>query len=203
MGEGYKKVPYRQRRVGWGGTTGVSYGSYIPKNYDSHLLNRTQAYGSQGLLEFHLNIKKNLNWGSFGMALGVGTYHGDGNNEEATSTLDLFPIRLGVQYTMDYLFDEPIIAPYMAGGLYTVFYKEKLKEGKVFEGNTQPSFCAIAGVLIQLDWIDAKSALEAYQESGIENTFFFLEARYFMESQNKTDPNLSTMYTSLGLKVEF
>ena len=200
----YMMVPYKLRRTKWGVTTGLSHGRYVPQNYEPNFVRRnfTKVYENQSLMEFHLNIKRHFDVGSLGMTFGVGTYSGDGNKDIVASTLSLTPLRLGAQYTMDHLFDEPIVAPYISGGLYTVFYKEEL-EDKVFGGNTQASFYATAGVLMQLDWMDARAAIDAYREADIENTFLFLEARYFMKSQGNKDPNLSTFHTNLGIKIEF
>ena len=196
----YMMIPYKKRRANWGFIAGLSHGTYTPENYKPNFSDKSfmETYGNQSLTEIHLNIKRNLDWGALGVSLGIGIYREDNN----ATTLSLTPLRLGGQYTMDHLFSEPFVVPYISGGLYTVFYEEKL-EAKAFKGNTRVSPYGSAGMLFQLDWVDTKAAVESYLESNIENTFLFLEARYFMASQNEENPNLSTLHTTLGLKVEF
>jgi hypothetical protein len=61
-----------------------------------------------------------------------------------------------------------------------------------------------AGVLLQLGWLDPSAALDAYTESGIENTFVFLEMRKHTAAAGDEDPDFSTdLDINAGLTLEF
>ena len=191
-------IPYKQRCNKWGVTVGFSSGRYAPENYETNFTNDNtpKVYEGQDMVEFHLNIKRNLSWRvSWGM-FGVASYSDTGNDEHIPSELNLTSIRLGLQYTIDHLFDEPFVAPYLSGGIYTAFYKEELdgEDNLSFSGNTSPSFYGAAGLLIQLDWLDARSAVESYQEIGLENTFLFLEAQYSGGRKMTKNPTCHPLY---------
>ena len=200
----YAMVPYDQRRENWGVTLGFSYGRFL-EGYGPKYGN-IKDFEDESLVEFHINVKRNLDQGSLGIAFGVSSYNGSSAESESNhSTLSLTPLRLGIQYTIDHIFDEPLIAPYLSGGVYTVFYKESHRPVDGGDGNTEGrtdfSFYATAGFLIQLNWLDMKSTIEAYQESDIKNTFLFVEARSLLKPSKA--PDLSGQQANIGMKIEF
>ncbi len=196
----YKLLPYKIRRPKWGQQFGVSYSGYTPNNYKSDYIGAgsgivfSDLYGKAEtpLIELAYGYKYNFDQGSLTAEFGAGYY---GNTANAgtvigDSVLTIEPIRLGLRFTADNLFFEPYIAPYIEGGIYSVLYSEKV--GNVnFSGNTQLAPFYSAGILFQLNWLDPISAVTSYTESGLENSYVFLEVRQFMKSSAGKDPDFS------------
>jgi hypothetical protein len=58
--------------------------------------------------------------------------------------------------------------------------------------------------MFQLGWLDPIAAVEAYSESGIENTYIFAEVRQYMASEEDIDPDFSTgLDINFGMSLEF
>lgn len=204
-------VPYKFRRPKWGQLYTLTYSQFHPVNYKSDFSLPQQGtfddlYGSAQtpLLEFTFCYKRNFSLGSIGGELSYGMYE----NEAASSligdaVLSLQIVKAGVRYTMDNLFVEPMIAPYVVGGAYTVIASEE-QPGNAYHATTQAAPYWSAGLLLNLGWLDKYAAVESYVESGIENTFAFVEMRQFLASGAEKDPDFSTeMDLNLGLSLEF
>lgn len=211
----YYLVPYRYRRPSWGKTFSLGMSTYNPKNYEPDFVAATfnDVYGnaSMPMLDFMMTFKKNFPFGSIGIEASIGMYKNNSRSQVTVagvptavdSTLNIYPIAVGGILTLDNLFYEPFFAPYAAGGVYTMFYRES-RSTAALNGNTQVSPYYAVGTLIQLDWLDRAAAREAYEEGGVENTFFYLEARGFIQSKNKQDPDFSsTVHANAGLRMEF
>lgn len=208
----YKLVPYNVRRPKWGSQVSLAYSQYTPKNYSTDYLatviNYEDAYGSpqMPLIEISYMYKYNFALGSAGVDVGYGFY----KNEAAEVTLgdaqlDLKLARLGGRFTLDNYLPEPIVAPYVFGGVYMAIYDEtKTGAGQSFNGTTGPAGYWGIGVLAQMNWLDKAAALESYTEAGIENTYLFLEARQYLASSENQDPDFSTdLDLAFGLSLEF
>lgn len=197
-------VPYKVRRKTWGSQFTVSYVVLNPDSYDPEYSAGffEDVYGSAGMIEGTYDVKYNLRIGSFAAQAGIGVLNASAQDGTGSS-INLMQYRLGLKYTMDNLFYEPIIAPYVGGGAYMMSYKEELA-GDSVNGTTDPALYVIFGALFQMDWIDKRAAVEAYTEGGIENTFLFIEARNYFSSSAAQDPDFSTeLSLSGGLSLEF
>jgi hypothetical protein len=149
-------------------------------------------------------IKRNGSFGSFGLEIGAGIYQNKSDNPTyGDSALRLIPIRLGAALFLDTLGPEPIVVPYIAGGAYTISFREELG-GNSHNGNTQVAGYVHAGLAFQLDWIDRKAARVSFQDSGIQSTFIYLEGQNYMKSGNVQDGDFSSdINYAAGFRVEF
>ncbi len=203
-------VPYRDRRLKWGGTWSIGYSMYEPMSYEPNFLaeNFEQVYDSAELplLEMQLSVKRNTGIGGFSLDLGVGIYANESDTDlltESNSTLNLILGRVGLTYSLDMLFADGLVRPYISGGAYIIYYREELEEVS-FNGNTQVAPYWAAGANFSLDWLDRQSAREAYADAGIQSTALYVEARQFISSENPMDPNFeSDVHASAGLRIEF
>ena len=178
--------PYRERRSNWGFLWGVGYSSYNPDDYPPNFVVNTtfdDYYGiaESSLIELTLGLKWNMAVGSITFELGGGNYLNQGKDD---STLKLTPARAGLTLALDALFPEPVVVPYVSIGAYTMFYEEKLASQKI-SGNTAIGIYYTGGARVQLNGIDPDSSAESYDETGLENTFLFAEARSFMETSGR------------------
>jgi hypothetical protein len=82
-------------------------------------------------------------------------------------------------------------------------YKEDNNSTSI-TGNTQVAPYLNAGVAFSLDWIDKHAARVSYEDSGIEATYAFVEARTQFAAGDDQDPDFSSQINFAGgLKVEF
>lgn len=203
----YYLVPYRNRRDKWGQTFSIGYSSFTPANLepDQAALGFDEVYAGPELplIEIQGSIKRNFVFGSLGAELAAGIYQNKSDSDLVESTLELIPIRLGLNLSLDNLYHEPFIVPYAMAGGYMILYEEK--SGAVsFGGNTQVAPYFGVGLAIQLNWVDREAARISYLESGIENTFIFLDARKFVASAAASDPDFSTGFDwGAGVRLEF
>lgn len=208
-------LPYRYRRESWGVSFGLGASNYSPQNYspDFLLADYPTVYGLANLplLEFRTLIKRNFTLGSIGVEAAVGQFHVNSRSSvtiantdvEPNSELSLTIGRIGATFVFDNLFREPIAAPYVSGGGYSVYFGEK-KDGGSFNGVTQIAPYFAAGLLVQVNKLDPDSAVEAYESFGLENTFAYLEVRQFVKSQASKDPDFSSpLAINAGLTLEF
>jgi hypothetical protein len=207
----YSLVPYKIRRPRWGHYFSVGYSLYEPKNYQTDYLDATQGsfaelYGTPQtpFLEFSYTYKWNVSIGSIGGEAAYAFYQNDTQDELlGDAALELQNIRVGFRWTLDTLWDEPRIAPYVVGGGYTVIYSET-QANLALDGTTMIAPYYAVGVLLQLGWLDKQAAVDAYTESGIENTYLFVEGRQYMASSQVNDPDFSTgLDVGGGLSIEF
>lgn len=207
FGKGRHLVPYRYRRPTWGKTFSVSYSMYEPLDFTPNVVTDTfsNIYPTTTLplIEVQFVFKRNMFLGSIGIEIAGGMYKTDSDKDLVDSTIQLIPVRLGATYVMDNLFMEPIVAPYISGGAYAIYYHES-QDAVSFKGTTQAAPYASLGVLLQLDWLDKGAAFNSYMDAGLENTFFMVEARKFFRSLNDNDPDFeSDIHANLGLRLEF
>ena len=206
----YELQDYKERRKKWGSVIGLSYSTFEPldysPNYSADDFDTVYADAESPLIEFNIYLKRNYSAFSIGLELSVGSYS---TKSAATatddSTLSLTPAKLGVKLAMDALFNEPWIVPYASGGVYTIDYLETQGSG-TYEGNTNYAGYYTVGAMFQLNWAEPNAARDAYEESGIENTFLFVEASQLLTSQDSApeDPNFETdVFLKSGISLEF
>lgn len=173
-------LPYRKRRLPWGSLVNIGWSGYNPSNYNpDFVLDSFDDYYGRAetpLIEFTVSAKKNFSLLSVTLDFGGGYYS---NNGADNSTLTLIPLRAGVGLALDTLFDEPYVVPYGSVGAYSVLYRESISTQAV-NGNTQVGLYYTGGLRFQLDWVDTDGDYASYDESGMENTFLYIEARSFL-----------------------
>lgn len=207
---------YLERRDRWGSAFSVGYSTYEPIKYTpSELGSATTANGDQPTfgdvytkaelpnLEFQINIKRNLSYASVGAELAAGYYKNDADRDEVSSTLTLMPVRLGATFTLDNLYAKPYVVPYASLGGYVIQYKEQGTDDTT-SGTTKVAPYFNLGAQFSLDWIDPRSAMNAFNDAGLQSTFVFLEMRKLMASSSASDPDLSNNVSfGGGLRLEF
>lgn len=204
----YKLVPYRDRRPAWGITVGIGYESYEPVNYEPNYAPvdyYDDLYGSPSLpmVEFQFAVKRNFGSGSLGVELGASRFENSKSGELVASTLSLTCVRLGVIYSLDAMSADPMWAPFVTGGMYTMLYKESL-QGNSFNGNSMVAPYVSGGVAMSLHWIDKSASRLAFEDSGIQRSYLYADVRTFIASSSKKDPDLSSDFNwGAGLKLEF
>lgn len=199
-------VPYKYRRTKWGSLFTISY---VQMNFTSFeptysAVAYEDIYGADtGMIEAAFDIKYNFSLGALSAQLAYGALGSSGSDGTTSSDISLSQLRMGLKFTADNLFNEPIVAPYVGGGIYNMNYKES-SAGDSAGGITDPALYFLFGSYFQVDWLDSTAAVEAYSEGGIENTYLFLEARNYMASETAQDPDFSTEFSlSGGLSLEF
>jgi hypothetical protein len=201
-------IPYKYRRESWGQSVSLTYSQFYPDSLESNLgaVNFSDIYDASAdtpMLELQFGVKRNFSLGSVGFELAVGYYSNDSDIDLFESSFEIIPVRLGVQYTADAIFQSPYVAPYIAGGGYIFKYTES--QGTTsFNGTTQVAPYATLGLQLSLDWLDSRSASIAYFEGGIETTSLFIEGRKYFSSSAEEDPNFETPFQpQAGLRLEF
>lgn len=204
----YSLEAYRDRRGKWGVEIGLGYSNYAPENYEPNFLQAeysdVYSFAYMPLLEFTFSLKRNLRPISLGAELGVGIFQASsGDKRIVDSDLQLIPVRLSVIALMDSLSPTPYFVPYVSAGGYIVSYKEENNSSSV-SGNTQIAPYFSGGMAFSLDWIDKRASRISYEDSGLEATYAFIEARSFFEGGDDQDPDFSSQINFAGgLKVEF
>lgn len=195
--------PYAQRRGSFGFTVAVGYSSYTPTNYKpDFVVNETMSdyYSAPEtpLTDLTLGLKWNNSLGSLSLDFGAGYYANDGSDG---AHLTLIPVRGGVTLALDNLGSEPNIVPFGTVGAYSVIYEESLASQKV-GGNTSVGLFYAGGVQFALNALDEDSAIASYDDTGLENTFLYVEARSFIASDDIPDLGAPIQFGG-GLKLEY
>lgn len=204
----YQLVSHRERRDKWGGTLSLVYSMFEPTYYEPNFYagNFEDIYTSPELpmIELVIERKRNYSFGSVGVQFAVSGYQNDSDSPDLVdSSLQLIPVRLGVTLAFDNITPEAQIVPYFSAGAYTVFYSEELT-GNSYNGNTQPAPYVHGGLAMSLDWIDRRASRIAYEDSGIEANYVFIEGRKQMGSSDTSDPDFeSDIYVAGGIRVEY
>lgn len=202
-------IPYRLRREPWGLQVSGGASNFSPINYEPNFLqgsfDTVYEGGGFGAIDVQLSIKYNFSLGAISLDVGVGNYQVTSVNPDLDTKLNVMPLRIGFSYYLDRLFFEPYVVPYASVGGYVMNYSEELLDsGTSVKGFTQIAPYSAAGLQFQMNWIDSRSATNAFAESGIENTFLFAEARTYLASFAPADPDFETdLFVVGGLRIEF
>lgn len=201
-------LSYRERRKRWGYTGSLGYSTFAPINYEPTIganAEFTDLYSETAnspLIELQFTVKRNLKLGSIAIEGSAGMYSTESTDDSVEAELSITMFRLGLNLTLDNLFPEPWVAPYVSGGGYVIQKKESVASVSDNESTQVAPYFSV-GMLIQLDWIDERSALNAYTNMGLENTFLFVEGRQLIQSSASGDSNFSTdLFATTGLRVE-
>lgn len=211
---------YRERRGPHGFTFGLGAERFYPSNYRSIL---QDAYFDDivgdtrvNLYNASLGYKYNFSLGSIGLIgnYAFGNIQGAVANVDRTVTMSRYGLALN--YSMDALFDEPWLVPFVQVGAHQFNIQEK-DASQSASATTLMAFNYRAGLMFQLDWIenlfDSSARIDRLNSSGIQNTFLEIYFSEHMASSNaidpadpsnEGDPNMySTGEIGLGLKIEF
>lgn len=209
--------PYRERRTTWTCEIEISASQYEPVNYISNIIttNGTTTddfesfyeYGDVASPTIGFEFKRNFSFGAISLGA-TGSYY---TSSQGDAEITLMTPALKVGFYLDTLFDEPYIVPYgTVGYAYTMYNESDSLTGLELSGASDNLFVG-AGLLFQLNWLDSAAAREAYANSGIENTFIFVEVRTYLDQGIigiKEDPDVYADFSSLtyiagGMKLEF
>ncbi len=202
--------PFKERRPNWTTKFEVMYSMYEPTNYTSEIVPTVfEEYYESGdvpLSGLGLEVKKNFSFGAIALGGSIGYYTTEATLDDAN--LQLIVPSIKATLYLDTLFDEPYVVPYATFGYSYFSYKEEYEDTiEVLEvsGETDNFFVAV-GAEFQLDWLDKTADVSAYN-SGLENTFIFVEGRMYMDQgvvRAEEDPDFSTdLYLAAGLRLEF
>jgi hypothetical protein len=205
----YKLVPYLDRRGKWGQTFSIGYSSYEPKYYEPDFItmDSSELYSTPDtpMIELRYSVKRNAGFGSIGGEFMLGIYSNSSDVDPVAyvdSTLQIIPVSAGLVISFDSFTPEPRFVPYIGGGLYTMIYKEET-DTRSLNGNTQVAPYVTGGVNFQLDWIDKQAARKAYEDSGIQASYLYVELSKYLESSAAQDKDFSNDYNwGVGIRVE-
>jgi hypothetical protein len=198
-------APYRERRGSWSAILGLNVSAFQPRKYYSRIDGRSfgELFGENQSIylgQMQLGAQYNFALGSIGSALDIGYGQAGGSSR----ALDLIKEGVSLTYTMNNLWAEPYIAPYISGELLRYDYNDHGDGVEGDQGATSLTTAFTVGVLVQLNWIDPESALDARNSSGLENIFLDVFASQYNTSQSESDINLqSDLNWGAGLRLEF
>lgn len=202
-------APFSERRGDWSLMAGISVDQFFPDKYRSGIdnLSYEQIFGSDPikLIQFEMGPKYNTSIGALGANFIAG--YGDTSGTLTGQQRQLKMTKIGVSgtYTLDTLFEEPYVAPYISGQVLMFNWEESAPtSGISVSGDTSASFAVTVGALIQLNWIEPVASLQSQNEVGLQNTFLDLFISQYNTSDSATDPNFETaMNFGGGIKLEF
>lgn len=202
-------APYIERRDDSGIYFGISYEGVDLKNYISVLDGVNQSYGAVfgtspvPLIRVNFDYKYNTGAGSIAAGVDVGTGSLSGQANGVTHDLTLLKYGLGLKWTLDTLWPEPYVAPYLGINFWQMGIKETTPTDS-FEMTTDFGYNYTLGFLFQLDWLDYSASKVSTWDWGIENTFIDVYATQYAKTMSDTDPNTATDFLyGAGLRLEF
>ena len=204
----YKLEPYTKRRKTWGVTFSIGYSTYEPINmepsYSQFPYDEVYGKPTLGMLEGRFGVKRNMDVGSLAFEVIAGGMTNDNTDENFVgSKLTINPVHIGAAFYLDSMGDEPYLVPYVSGGGYVMIFKETLY-GNTDRGSTMIAPYVSGGLALQLDWIDRRAARISFEDSGIQSSYIYGEARSYFASSSKKDPDFSNNVTfNGGVRVEF
>lgn len=204
-------VKYKDRRGKSSFFFEVGADNFYPADYqslkDSALY--TDLFGEEDLtlLQIELGWQLNTKIGSVAASFlyGQGSLEDDRTGNLRSLAITKPSLKLGFQ--LDTLFEEPYVIPYASFSFWQMGLKETSTAGTVVTENTkQTGFgtTMTAGTLIQLNWLDSDSALTAYRDFGLQNTYLNIAINRYADTSGDGDPStFSDFNWSAGLRLEF
>ncbi len=205
-----KSSPYRDRRGNWSTIFAVNVDQMMPEKYRSPLTSDsyTDLFGETPikLLQIEIGGKANFVLGSFGASLiyGSGSVADSRGQTGPGDQLKLTKVGGSLTYTMDNLFQEPYVAPYVQAQMYQMSWNETRNDSTSKEGTTSYGSALSMGMLFQLNWLDPSSAVAAMDSVGLENTYVDLFVSQYGTSNSEEDPDFQTdLNYGAGIRFEF
>lgn len=209
-------VPYRERRSTWGATFAIQNEQMYPSNfisqYDGFTYEKMFGQSPINITQGQVGVKYNFGAGALtaGLLFGAGSVYDTIIRYEYTpvqdidSELELTKMGASFSYMLDTLFAEPYIVPYIEGQIVRFDWQESTVGLEAKSGTTDFSTVFTVGALVQLNWLDPASSLEAQKSSGLENTYLDVFASQYQASSGTGDPNFETDFNfGAGLRFEF
>lgn len=203
--------PYRERRSKWSFTFGLNQENFFPEkaqlNSDTTPVSYESLFGKEPIRLFQINTgaKYNFLWGALSAELIYGMGQVSDGRSGVSRVLSITKQGLSFGWTMDSLFREPYVAPYINGQVFEMSYADKGASIGDDTGITAPTTGMTVGLLIQLNAVDpTDTAMKANFEYGLNNTFLDLFLTQYNTSNSKDDPELQTSLNwGAGIKLEF
>jgi hypothetical protein len=201
-------LPYRDRRGAWSGIFAINVEQIFPGKFRSKISNDSYEtlFGETPVPVAQVEAGAQANFGIG--SLGASLVYGYGGVKDARSgsdrVLNLTKQGLTLNLTLNTLFSEPYVAPYLQTQ-FTMFGWEESSFGQPDKsGTTALSTAITVGLLFQLNELDPDSTLQARNNSGINNTFLDVYLSQYNTSESESDPNFeSSMNLGAGLRLEF
>lgn len=197
-------APYLERRDSNGIMVGIDYESLVFKNFYSSEdgASYDTIFGSDSipLVRIALDYKQNLSFGS----LSIGAHYGVGSVSSALDrALEITKYGGDIKFIADTLMKEPYVAPYIGVEAWKIQTVETATN-TIITKTTGIGMSYSAGVLLQLNWIDLRTANLTALNYGLENTFINLYATQYSKTQGAEDFDTTTdLLWGAGIKLEF
>lgn len=202
-------APYVERRDTSGYYFGMTYEALELKNYVSVLDNTNvqyaNAFGSKAIALISLSgdYKYNTSLGSFAAGLNFGIGEVADNKSGVDRKLSVTKYGVGFKLTLDTLWPEPYVAPYVGLNLWQLGIKDTSPTDS-FSMTTQMGYNYVLGLLFQLDWLDYSASKTSTFDWGVENTFLDIYATQYAKTSSEEDPDTATDFIyGAGVRVEF
>lgn len=211
-------APYRERRNRFGIVFAVNYENFYPYNYFSIIQNDTYEHfldQNIPLVGAEFAVKYNFQLGSVAAILG----YSQGKISDASAAVDEISAaitKLDLNFTLDTLFDEPYVAPFIQVGAHKIDWSETSTAGSVTKEESftgEVNYHYKAGVSFQLNWIENSidpSSQRDSVRSGLENTYLDVFYTSYAEpaqvsnaSGGEGEADLQSAAYGIGLKLEF
>jgi hypothetical protein len=180
----YSPIPYKNYTFGNGfGTDKASQGGHVGFEY--------------------IPMK---NYGKLGFGLGFGFFvlpdQTTGTGDQA-ATLYTLPLEASISYRFDYV-DNQILVPFIRAGADATLSKQGSRTNGVTRDGvrTYYGFDYSAGLELNLDFIEPRSAATMERKFGINNTYIIFEYMTSNAINKNTEPDLSYQAFRLGLRFE-
>ncbi len=201
--------PYRERRGPWAFDFGISMEEFHPEDFTAGSDGATYKtmFGEVPirLAQVAAGIKYNFFLGALNLdaQFGTGKVYDEGSGLKRSLEVSKRGLSLG--WTLDSIFAEPYVAPYVSAQVFEMDFEEKGSAVGDKSGTTAPTSGFSLGVLIQLNSIDPTDAARVANSSyGLNNTYLDVFATKYNTSTSETDPDFETsMNIGAGLRLEF
>lgn len=209
-------LPYQERRRPHAASFAVNMEKFYPKNLESFIdddVFYSDVFGKKDIDLYRVEggYKFNFSLGSIGVlgSFAFGTVQETISTE--THTIEATHYRGSLMYAMDNVFVEPWIVPYgqLHLGRFQISESVNVKSSSedssytTTKSNTFSIGYAVGG-LVQLNWVDKRSALQAFLDWGLENTFLDIFFTQYFKSVDAADIDTAAgMNWGAGLRLEF
>lgn len=206
-------VPFKERKpnksVIFGVTMDQVFFNQFRSKIDGYAYEDLFGKSTVNVIQAELGLKYNFPIGGIGASLIYGSGEVTDTKGVDYNRLSVRKKGLNLTFTMDSIFSEPYVAPYISGQVLNWDWDEKTTNVPTETSLTKSGSSAFTsgfqgGLLIQLNWLDPDSALTAQNASGMNNAFIDLFVSQYNSTTGAEDPNFQTdLNYGGGLKLEF
>lgn len=203
-------TPYQSRRPTHGIGFSIGWQRFNPNNMES-LLDEDMYFNDTyttpvSLIFVEVGYKWNFPLGSISLLPGYAYGSTSTDVDEVSRTLTVTKYYGKGVFALDNLMSEPLVVPFVSGGIYKMQLTEKESVASEFGGtiNTGFGFEYSFGLMFQLNWLESDLARRSLVESGLQNTFVEVSLNSTAKTQDAADPNLgSSMNLGAAIRLEF